>query len=627
MFKKKFFGGGSKSSSTPTAPTPAPAPAVSTSSSTSSSSTSKAPPKTPTNTGSSSLKPSSTTQKPSSAGGRRVSKEQQQEPTQPPTPKHENQVFANATQHYTTAPSTVPQSVVSNPVGMSSHNQPTSSATQPDPTSDNRPQNRVMKLTKQFSSRFNMSQGRIEKLPPFKDVPASERMSLFQKKMKQCCIVFDFTDPQSDLPGKEIKRVMLTELVEFVNTTKSPFPEMVYEDFVQMISANLFRALPPRPDEKSENLDPEEDEPILEAAWPHLQITYEFLLRFIESPHSDVNTSKKYIDSKFVLQVLDLFGSDDPRERDYLKTVLHRIYGKFLTHRAYIRKVINNIFYHYVYETERHNGIAELLEILGSIINGFALPLKEEHKQFLGKALLPLHKPRLFTVYSQQLTYCVTQFLEKDQKLSEMVIKSLLKFWPVTYSAKEVVFLSELEEVLELTDAKTFSLMAKDLFHQLAKCLGSPNFQVAEKALFLWNNEYIVSLIAENRKVILPLIFGSLFKNSKSHWNPSIHSLTYNVLKVFMEMDSALFDECSNKYKAEQAKIRADDAKRKKAWAKIEEDAAKNTVSGVSHVSKGYTRLAPVAAPQSSAYDSFQKSSTEEEPEEIDRILKQVCIL
>ena len=33
-----------------------------------------------------------------------------------------------------------------------------------------------------------------------------------------------------------------------------------------------------------------------------------------------------------------------------------------------------------MYETERHNGIAELLEILGSIINGFALPLKEEHK-------------------------------------------------------------------------------------------------------------------------------------------------------------------------------------------------------------------------------------------------------
>lgn len=45
-----------------------------------------------------------------------------------------------------------------------------------------------------------------------------------------------------------------------------------------------------------------------------------------------------------------------------------------------MRKAINNVFYRFIFETEHHNGIAELLEILGSIINGFALPLKEEHK-------------------------------------------------------------------------------------------------------------------------------------------------------------------------------------------------------------------------------------------------------
>ena len=32
------------------------------------------------------------------------------------------------------------------------------------------------------------------------------------------------------------------------------------------------------------------------------------------------------------------------RERDFLKTVLHRIYGKFLGLRAFIRKQINNFF-------------------------------------------------------------------------------------------------------------------------------------------------------------------------------------------------------------------------------------------------------------------------------------------
>lgn len=47
-------------------------------------------------------------------------------------------------------------------------------------------------------------------------------------------------------------------------------------------------------------------------------------------------------------QLLELFDSEDPRERDYLKTVLHRIYGKFLGLRAFIRKQINNIFLRWV---------------------------------------------------------------------------------------------------------------------------------------------------------------------------------------------------------------------------------------------------------------------------------------
>lgn len=56
-----------------------------------------------------------------------------------------------------------------------------------------------------------------------------------------------------------------------------------------------------------------------------------------------------------------------------------------------------------------------------SIINGFALPLKEEHKVFLLKVLLPLHKAKSLSVYHPQLAYCVVQFLEKDPSLTEPV--------------------------------------------------------------------------------------------------------------------------------------------------------------------------------------------------------------
>lgn len=108
--------------------------------------------------------------------------------------------------------------------------------------------------------------------------------------------------------------------------------------------------------------------------------------------------------------------------------------------RAFIRRSINNIFFQFIYETERHNGIAELLEILGSIINGFALPLKEEHKLFLSRVLVPLHKVKSLVLYHPQLAYCVVQFLEKDQNLTYSVVTGLLRYWPKVNSTNEVLY-------------------------------------------------------------------------------------------------------------------------------------------------------------------------------------------
>lgn len=39
-----------------------------------------------------------------------------------------------------------------------------------------------------------------------------------------------------------------------------------------------------------------------------------------------------------------------------------------------------------------------------SIINGFALPLKAEHKQFLVKVLIPLHTPKSLGLYHAQVS-------------------------------------------------------------------------------------------------------------------------------------------------------------------------------------------------------------------------------
>lgn len=331
--------------------------------------------------------------------------------------------------------------------------------------------------------------GVIEELPPLEEVDVSERPSMFLRKVQLCCTLCDFSDTLKSVREKEIKHQTLCELVDIMQSGSFKFSEDMQEELIRMVSVNIFRCLPPSFHENTgtEAVDPEDDDIYMDPSWPHLQLAYEILLRYIVSSETDTKTAKRYIDHIFVLKLLDLFDSEDMREREYLKIILHRIYGKFMVHRPFIRKAINNIFYRFIFETQRHNGIAELLEIMGSIINGFAMPMKEEHKLFLIRALIPLHKPKTISTYHQQLSYCVVQFVQKDYRLAVPVIKGLLKYWPVTNCQKEVLFLAELEEVLESTQSAEFQRCMVSLFRQTGRCLNSSHFQACEQIIIYAN--------------------------------------------------------------------------------------------------------------------------------------------
>lgn len=422
------------------------------------------------------------------------------------------------------------------------------------------------------SSRFEISEKReLEPLPSLNEVPSAERNELFLKKVDQCAVIFDFNDPSSDMKGKEIKTNALNDLLDYITTNHIQIFDEMYEKVVTMFAKNLFRPIPPPVNPVGELFDPDEDEPICEVSWPHMQIVYEFFLRFIESSDFNHNIAKRYIDHQFVQNLLELFDSEDPRERDCLKTTLHRIYGKFLNLRAFIRRSMNNVFFQFMYETERFNGIAELLEILGSIINGFALPLKEEHKIFLSRVLIPLHKVRSLSLYHSQLAYCIVQFLEKDPTLTEEVIIGLLRYWPKVSSPKEVLFLIEIEDIFEIIDPNEFVKIQIPLFVQLSKCIASPHFQVAERVLYFWSHEYFCSLVTENSETILPIIFSALHENASSHWNRSIHSMILSATKIFMEANPVLFDHCALLYKQSREAAQRREQIRQDSWKLLEQ--------------------------------------------------------
>ena len=102
---------------------------------------------------------------------------------------------------------------------------------------------------------------------------------------------------------------------------------------------------------------------------------------------------------------------------------------------------------------------------------------------------------------------------------------------------------------------------------------------MAERARFLWNNDHIENLIKQNRGVILPIIFPALERNTRNHWNQAVHSLTLNVRKIFQDLDSELFNECSVAFQEDEAKEEEIRARRESTWKRLEELAAKKASS------------------------------------------------
>ncbi|QCE14084.1 serine/threonine protein phosphatase 2A 57 kDa regulatory subunit B' kappa isoform-like [Vigna unguiculata] len=405
----------------------------------------------------------------------------------------------------------------------------------------------------------------------FKDVSNIQKQNLFISKLNLCCSVYDKNCTEQD-----VKHQILVELVDFVSSGSAKFTEPSIAAMCKMCSSNLFRVFPPKFRPSASGVETEDEELMFDPSWSHLKIVYDLLLQFINYNALDLKVAKLHIDNAFIVRLLDLFDSEDPRERDCLKAILHRIYGKFMVHRPFIRKCVSNIIYRFVFETERHNGIAELLEIFGSVICGFALPLKEEHKMFLFRVLMPLHKPKSVGSYHQQLTYCVLQFIDKDPTLASTVITGLLKYWPVTNSQKELMFISELEEVLDATIMTEFQKVMVPLFRRIACCLNSYHYQVAERAHLLWNNEHIFDVVSQNREVILPLVFTALVHNTQYHWNRAVLNQTENMRKMLSQMDEELVLACQLKLKEEDSRSSAAAEQRRVTWERLEAAATAN---------------------------------------------------
>jgi serine/threonine-protein phosphatase 2A regulatory subunit B' len=61
------------------------------------------------------------------------------------------------------------------------------------------------------------------------------RQDLFIKKIRQCTVIFDFSDASSELGEKEIKRQTLHDILEYISMNRGVLTDSVYPEIIHMV--------------------------------------------------------------------------------------------------------------------------------------------------------------------------------------------------------------------------------------------------------------------------------------------------------------------------------------------------------------------------------------------------------
>lgn len=313
---------------------------------------------------------------------------------------------------------------------------------------------------------------------------------------------------------------------------------------MDMIQKNIFRPLPlVKNTEVEGELPVGDDDMVLDPSWPHLQPVYEFFLQLIVNDAVDVKSLKFYVTHRFVQEFLQLFDSEEPKEREYLKNILHRLYAKLVPRRKMIRKAINDCFYTLIHENFKFNGASELLDILASIISGFAVPLREEHVYFFKNVIIPLHKVQTCQSFHNELLRCSMLFVSKDSNLAFLLLNGLLKYWPFANFSKEVQFLQELLEVLDVCDMTKLDPYIERLFERLVKSIASPHLQVSDRAMCFFENDFFNSILKNYKAKVFPILVPVIVHLAENHWHKLLKESLMALRNILRDVDPALFDK------------------------------------------------------------------------------------
>ena len=134
-------------------------------------------------------------------------------------------------------------------------------------------------------------------------------------------------------------------------------------------------------------------------------------------------------------------------------------------------------------------------------------------------------------------------FLTKDRTLAIPLLEGLLKFWPFANCIKETLFLTELQEVLEVCEVDKVEALIPRLFKRIVKCIGGIHLQVADRAMCFFENDYFLNILKTYKEKTFPMLVPIIVDLAEHHWHKILQESLIALKTILKEIDPIAFEE------------------------------------------------------------------------------------
>lgn len=342
-----------------------------------------------------------------------------------------------------------------------------------------------------------------------------------------------------------MKTIILTEIINV-------FQEIIQGHFLdddlrtqlfEALKTNIIRSIP-----KFDGVIGS-DEPMSkkeDPAWAVRSYCYQLLIRI-----QTFNPRLSIFDSNFILDLVELAGSPEAPERDAVTRFLEVHMTRNAADDFVTLKKLANVL---------SNGIEDPLANpfrIGIILRMMLIGLKNVssfshgHKVILELSILPLLKNPYLLLFSKQMGEILDIFSDEDRRLSTIIVRALLRYWPRSKSAKQSTFMLWITRHATKMPSRDFVQNISKIFAANAACIDSPLHSITESALPIWSSLALEPLIKMHCATIFPIVVPAIMSASKTQHEEQ-RGIVNHIARVMNTHNPKLYREFMNKQSIEK---------------------------------------------------------------------------